>query len=164
MEVGLSPGDFVLDGDAPPLPKKGRSPRTFAHVFSGQTAAWIKMPLGTELGLGLRDIVLDGEPAPPPLEGHNRQFSANVRCGWTIKIPLGNVGLSPGISVFDGDPATPRKRHIHRHPIFDPCLLWRKGWMDQHVTWYEGERRPRRRCVKYTDMLCCYVRWGCSSS
>jgi len=26
MEVGLSPGDFVLDGDAAPLPKKGAEP------------------------------------------------------------------------------------------------------------------------------------------
>ena len=26
MEVGLSPGDFVLDGDLAPLPKKGAEP------------------------------------------------------------------------------------------------------------------------------------------
>jgi len=26
MEVGLSPGEFVLDGDPALLPKKGRSP------------------------------------------------------------------------------------------------------------------------------------------
>jgi len=26
MEVGLCPGEFVLDGDPVPLPKKGRSP------------------------------------------------------------------------------------------------------------------------------------------
>jgi len=26
MEVGLSPGEFMLDGDPAPLPKKGRSP------------------------------------------------------------------------------------------------------------------------------------------
>ena len=26
MEVGLSPGDFVLDGDLVPFPKRGRSP------------------------------------------------------------------------------------------------------------------------------------------
>jgi len=71
MEVGLSPGDFVLDADPAPLPNKGRSPQFLAHVFCGQTAAWIKMPLGTEVDLGLRDIVLDGEPAPPPLKGHS---------------------------------------------------------------------------------------------
>jgi len=40
------------------------------HVYCGQMAAWIKMPIGTEIGLGLRDIVLDGDPAPP-LKGHS---------------------------------------------------------------------------------------------
>jgi len=48
IEVGLSPGDFVV------------------HVYCGQTVAWIKMPVGTEIGLGLRDIVLDGAQLPLP--------------------------------------------------------------------------------------------------
>ena len=65
MEVSLSPGDFVLDGDPAPTPKRGRSPQFSAHVYCDQTAAWIKMPFGTKLGLGLHDIVLDGDPAPP---------------------------------------------------------------------------------------------------
>jgi len=30
----------------------------------GQTAGWIKMPLGTEVGLDPGDIVLDGDPVP----------------------------------------------------------------------------------------------------
>ena len=64
MEVGLSPGDFVRSGPST-LPKKGADPPQFsAHVYCGQTAAWIKMPLGTDVGLGLRVIVLDGDPAP----------------------------------------------------------------------------------------------------
>ena len=47
MEVGLNPGDIVLDGDSAPLPKRGQSPLQFsAHVYCGQTATWIKMPLG----------------------------------------------------------------------------------------------------------------------
>jgi len=29
MEVGLSPGDFVLDGNPAAIPKKGRSPPIF---------------------------------------------------------------------------------------------------------------------------------------
>ena len=67
MEVGLGPGDFVLDGDpAAPLQKKGQSPQFSAHVYCGQTAGWIKMPLGTEIGLDPGDIVLDGDPAPLP--------------------------------------------------------------------------------------------------
>ena len=71
MEVGLSPGDFVLDGDLFPLPKKGRSSQFWTHVYCGQTAAWIKMPLGTEVGVGLHDVILDGDPASPLLKGHS---------------------------------------------------------------------------------------------
>jgi len=38
MEVGLGPGDFVLDGDQPPPPQKGcRVPQFSAHVCCGQT-------------------------------------------------------------------------------------------------------------------------------
>jgi len=55
----------VLDWDPAPPTEKGTEPPISAHVYYGQTVAWIKMPLGTEVGLGLRDIVLDGEPAPP---------------------------------------------------------------------------------------------------
>ena len=29
MKVGLSPGDFVLDGDPAPLPQKGEEPPIF---------------------------------------------------------------------------------------------------------------------------------------
>ena len=32
-------------------------------VYCGQTAGWIKMPLGSEVGLGPGHIVLDGDPA-----------------------------------------------------------------------------------------------------
>jgi len=51
LHVGLSPDDFMLDGD-PALPslKRGEAPppQFSAHVYCGQTAAWIKMPLGTK--------------------------------------------------------------------------------------------------------------------
>ena len=69
MEVGLSPGDFVLDGDPPPpLPKKeaepgGRAPQFSAHAYCGQKAGWIKVALGTEIGLGPVRIVLNGSAA-----------------------------------------------------------------------------------------------------
>ena len=52
MEVGLDPGDFMLDGDPAPLPKKGAEPplQFSAHVHCGQTAGWTKVALGTEVG------------------------------------------------------------------------------------------------------------------
>jgi len=52
-----------------PSTKRGHSPQFSVHVCCGQTAAWIKMPLGTELGLDPSDIVLDADPAPPPPKG-----------------------------------------------------------------------------------------------
>jgi len=63
MELGLAPGDFVLNGDPAPLPKRGRSPSNFRpFVYCGQTAGWMKMPLGTEVDLGPGHIALDGDP------------------------------------------------------------------------------------------------------
>jgi len=76
MQVGLSPGDFVLDGDPAPLQKGGRA-RSPIFGACGQTARCIKMPLGVEVGLNPGDLVLDGDPAPlhekeaePPIFGH----------------------------------------------------------------------------------------------
>ena len=60
----MGPDDFVLDENPAP-PKRGTAPATqcSAHVYYGQTAGWIKMPLHTDVGLGPGDVVLDGEPA-----------------------------------------------------------------------------------------------------
>jgi len=64
MELGLSPGDFVLDGEpALPSPKKGgRAP---SPIF-GPFLLWPNdcMHLGMEVGLSPGDFVLDGNPAP----------------------------------------------------------------------------------------------------
>jgi len=59
----------VLDGDpAAPSPKGAQHPPHFAvHVHCGQTAGWIRIPLGMglEVGLGPGHIVLHGDPTPP---------------------------------------------------------------------------------------------------
>jgi len=44
MEVGLVPGDFMLDGDQPTL-QKGANPQFSANVYCGQTAGCIRIPL-----------------------------------------------------------------------------------------------------------------------
>jgi len=65
-EIGVGPGHIMLDTDpAPPLQKGTGAPQFSAHVYCGQTARHIKMPLGKEVGLGPDDIVLYGDPAPP---------------------------------------------------------------------------------------------------
>jgi len=128
MEVGLGPGDIVLDGDPSPLTKRGHS-----HPILGQFLLW---PNGwmyqdtTWYGgrpLPRRHCVRWG-PSSPPLKGHSPQFSVHGRFGqtarWT-KMPLGmEVGLDPGVFVLDGDPAPPRKGHSSPLSLFGPCLLW----------------------------------------
>jgi len=51
--------------------QKGHSLQFLAYAGCGQTAGWIKMPLGTKVGLGSGDIVLDGKPAPLEKGGHS---------------------------------------------------------------------------------------------
>ena len=58
-------------------------PQLSAHVYCGQTAGWIKMPLGKEVGLGQGDFVLDGTQLPLQNEVQP-QFSANGHCGQTV--------------------------------------------------------------------------------
>ena len=71
------------------------------------------------------------------------------------------VGLGPGHTVLDGDPALPWKGarqpppHLKFtgvgfacvHIIRGPCLLWPNGWMDQDAAWYGGRPRPKPDCV-----------------
>jgi len=84
MEVGLSLGDTVLDGDPAPPPLKGHSPQFWANVHCGQMAGWTKMPLGMEVGLAPGDFVFDGDPAPPQKKGKApTQFLAHVYCDKT---------------------------------------------------------------------------------
>jgi len=47
MEAGLYPGHIVLDGDPAPPQKRGHNPQFSAHVYCGQTAVCIRIPLGT---------------------------------------------------------------------------------------------------------------------
>ena len=143
MHVGLGPGDFVLDGDPAPPPKRGCShPHFSAHVHYGQTAGWIKTALDTEMGLGPGHIMLDRDPDALPKKGGVAPYPifGPFLVAGCIKMPLGmEVGLSPGDFVLDGDPASSPKGE-RSPPIFGRCILG-------------GRPRPRRRCV----------RWGRSS-
>ena len=71
MGVGLGPGDFVLDKDPAPLPKRGVEPPSqfSAHFYCGQMVGCIKMPHGMEVGLSPGDFVLDGDPVRFPQKG-----------------------------------------------------------------------------------------------
>ena len=73
MEVGLGPGDFVLDRDPAPPPLQFS-----AYFYCGQTAGCIKMPLGIEVDLIPGDFMLHGDPPTRPQKGGGAppQFSA----------------------------------------------------------------------------------------
>jgi len=85
MEEDLSPGDFVLDGDAAPYPKRGGAPCRILgpFLYCGQAAGGIKVALGMEVDLGPGHIVLDGDPAPLPKKEAQPQFSVLLYCGQT---------------------------------------------------------------------------------
>ena len=66
MELGLDPGDFVLDGDpVAPSPKGGGPPKFSVHVYCDQTAGWMKLILGMVVGLSPGEFVLKGAEHPP---------------------------------------------------------------------------------------------------
>jgi len=59
----------VTWGPSSPSPKRGQSPQFLAHIYCGQTGAWINMPLGMVVGFGPWHTVIDGDPAPLPKNG-----------------------------------------------------------------------------------------------
>jgi len=129
MDVGLSLGDFVLDG----VPIFGPS-LLWPNGWMDQDATWhegrpqprrLCVRWGTSLGL--HDIVFDVEPATPEKGTPTRnQFLAHVYCGqmdgW-MKTPLGTeVDLGPGHTVLYGVPVP--VKGAQQPPLFGPCLLW----------------------------------------
>jgi len=112
----------------PSAPPKGAHCTAFSvHVCCGQTAGWIKMPLGTEICLGAGHIEFNGDPAPPKKGTAAPQFLAHVYCGETaawIKMPLGmEVGLGPRYIVLDADQAPPPSEKGTAAPTFRPLSI-----------------------------------------
>jgi len=106
-----------------PPKKGGGAPKFSAHVYCGQTAGCIKMPLGMAVGLGPDDIVFDGT--------------------WRGDRP------QPKRLCIRWGPSPPPKKAAEPPPIFGPFLLWPNSWMHQDATWYGGRPWPRRHCVRW---------------
>ena len=87
MEIGLGPGDIVLDGD-PASTKRGTArppPHFSADVYCGQMIGWIKTAVATAVDLGPGHIMLDGSGDPAPRKGAQQPpFSTHVCCGQTV--------------------------------------------------------------------------------
>jgi len=116
VEVGLSPGVFVLDGDSPP-PKYGVEPppQFSAYFYCGQTAGCIRYATWLGGRPQPRGLCVRWGPSPLPKKGaellRNFRPMSTGNCGQTavwIKMALGTeVGLGPDDIVLDGDPAPP---------------------------------------------------------
>jgi len=111
MEVGFGSGDFVLDGDSAPLPKKGAEPPIFDPCLLWPNGCMDQDGTGRRDGPRSRPHCVRWGPSSPPQKGAEPLplFSAHVYCGQTvvcIRIPLGTeVGLSVGENCVTFDPA-----------------------------------------------------------
>jgi len=142
-------------GTQPPSQEVDGAPAKFsAHVYCGQTAAWIKMPLGTEVGHGPDDIVLDGDRAPLPKKGQSPlpnfrlvSIVAKQLDRW-IKVALGmEVGLGSGHIMLDGHPAPLSKKGAET-PNFRPIFIVAKR-LDASRCQLVWRPQPRRLCVRW---------------
>jgi len=103
------------------LPPKRHSPQFSVHVCCGQTAGWIKMPLGREVGFGPGDVVLDGDPAPPRGTASNfRPMSVLLwPNGWMDQEPTWYGGRPrPRPHVTYGNPPPSTERGTAAPPSF----------------------------------------------
>ena len=115
------PGDFVLDGNPRPLPKKGADP-TFLECLLWPNG-WMDQG-GTWHGGRPQPRRLCVRWGPSPFTKRRRsptpQISAHFHCGQTagcIKMPFGTeVGLIPGDFVLDGDQLSSPKRRPNPSP------------------------------------------------
>ena len=76
-------------------PKRGTAPQFSVHVYCGQTAGWMKTPLGTEVDVGPGHIVLDGVPALRE-RGTAAGSPSNTMSHWpspasVVRIPSGKL-------------------------------------------------------------------------
>jgi len=157
MEVGLGAGHIVLDGDPAPLPKKGAESSIFG-LFLLWPNGWMHQDATWYGGRPQpRRLCVRCGPSPLPIKGRSPHFLTmsivakrlhGSRCHLVWRKASAQTTL-----CSMGTQLPPEKRAHPPHPIFGPCLVWPNGWMDQATTWYEGKRRPRRRCG----------RWGRSS-
>ena len=126
IEVGLSAGDFVLDRDAAPYPKRGRAPPNFRPTSIVAKRLYIDATWYGGRARPTRHCVRCG-PSYPQKKGHTypTQFLAHVYCGqmagW-INMSLGTeVDLGPGHIVLDGVPAP--AKGAQQPPSFRPMSI-----------------------------------------
>jgi len=159
MELGFSPGDFVLDGDPAPSPKRGRSPLLIFGKFLLCQNGWMHHDAAWYGGRPQpKGLCVQWGPSPSsPKRGRApAQFSAHVYCGQTaewIKMALDmEVGRGPGHIVLDGEPSPLLQKGQSPPPNFPPIIVAKRldeSWWHLHG----GGPWSKPHCV----------RWGPSS-
>ena len=152
MEVGLGPGDIVLDGDPAPPPQQGCG----APIF-GPCLFWPNCCMdqnSTWHGGGPRSrphCARWGPSSLSPKKGVEPPIFSPFLLwpnGWMHQDATSYGGRPPGDIMLDGCPAYPHKRAQTPSQIFGSCVLWPNGCMYQDTTWYGGRPQPRRHCVR----------------
>jgi len=153
MDVGLSPGDFVLYGDPVSAPSQNgsRSPQIFGSCLLWPNG-WMDQD-GTWYGgrpWSNPNCARWGHSSSPPKKGRAPPiFGPSLLWpnGWMHQDAIWYVGRPQSRRLrrllLDGDPG-PTPKGAEAHPIFGPRLLWPNGCMDKDATWYRGRPRPTR--------------------
>jgi len=101
----------------PAPPKKGAQPQFSVHVYCGQAAVCIGIPLGTEVGLSLDDVVLDRNTAKGAQPSNRRSIAAY----YGIDLSTSKGWVVSDIAVFV----------LRRDVILQPTNRWR----DERLSW-----------------------------
>jgi len=134
VEVNLSPGDFVLDGNP--------APSIFGQCLLRPNSAWIKIPLGTDVGLGPDDIVLNGDPAFPSPKGVGAPAPIFGPC------LLWPNGLIDQDDIWHGGGPWSRPHCARWGPSYPPQKMGQSPQFSAHFC-----------CAKGLDALRCHLVW-----
>jgi len=137
-------------GNSSPPQKGVRAPQFLAHLYCGQTAGCITMPLGMEVGLSPSDFVLDGDPAPTP-----KGAEPHPIFGTCLLWPNGCMDQDatwyagrprPTGHCIRCGPSYPQKKgHTHPHPILAHVYCGQMvGWMMTPL----GTKVDRPQCTR----------------
>ena len=115
MQVGLGPGQIVLDGDPAPPPQRGTAPNFRPMSVAAKWLHGSRWHLAWRWSLSRPHCASWGPITPPPKGGRAVSIFVHFYCGQTagcMKMPLGmEAGLSPGDCVRWGPhkPQPPEK-------------------------------------------------------
>ena len=130
------PRTHCVTDPAPPPKKRGHSPQILAHVRCGQTARWIKMPLGIDVGLGLGDFVLDGGHSSLQKGAQTPIFGACPLWpnGWIDQDATRYGGrLQTRLHCVRCGPSSPNGKGHSSPLLYGQCLLWPNGRLSQQL-------------------------------